>query len=104
VSSDESQARVPSTDDVRAGLRREVDADALAHLFLLVDPAMRQLLLSLVQRQSQPRSHLIEAVRSVLGDPAAGQVAAHGAQAVWIEFPDAEQNRFWRQALALPNA
>jgi hypothetical protein len=103
VSHRESASRgVPLTDDERAGLRHGIDADALSQLFRLIEPDMRQLTLSLVQRKPPPPAQLVEAARRVLGDAAAGQLAAHGPKALWIEFPDAEQNRLWHRALGLP--
>ena len=92
----------PLTDDERAGLRHGIDADALSQLFLLIEPDMRELTLSLVQRNPPPPTQLVDAARRVLGNAAAEQLAAHGPKALWIEFPEAEQNRLWHRALGLP--
>jgi hypothetical protein len=102
MKSDTNSTPIPLTDRERTALRREIDADALSRLFLLIDPETRRLILSLLQRKTPPLVELAESVRCLVGDVAAEQVLAHGPNAVWIDFPDPEQKRLWHRVLGVP--
>jgi hypothetical protein len=91
----------PLNEDERRSLRTGVDVGLLEQLVLLLDPTDRRFVLNLCRR-SVSHDEMIQAARECIGPAAADKMQAEGPLAWWIEFPDEQRNRLFRQVVGAP--